>query len=422
MKEEFLHYIWKYQLQTDPLYLIGGNIVEIINPGTHNKDAGPDFFNAKIKIGDTIWAGNIEIHIKASDWYKHKHEIDPAYDNIILHIVAQNDKIIKRQNGTDIPTLELKIPKQIYNQYILLTQNKNWLPCETFISKIDDFTLLQWKETLLIERLENKTENIKILLKKNNSNWEETFYQSLASNFGFKINSLPFELLAKSLPVKCLGKHKDQLPLIEAMLFGQSGLLPETTKNNYIINLQKDYKHLALKFGLEPINKSLWKFMRLRPANFPTLRIAQFATLIHKSNKLFSNIIETDNIKNLSKLFEIQASEFWDTHYSFKKESPKKTKNLGEIAFQNLVINTIVPTLFLFGKQKNEQKLVNKSIEWLNQIAPEQNNIIKKWQDLGIKTDNAFDTQALIQLKNVYCKNKKCLNCRIGNQVIRYFV
>lgn len=422
MKEEFLHYLWKYQLQTAPCFTLSGEFLEIISPGIHNKDAGPDFFNAKIKIGETLWVGNVEVHIKSSDWYKHKHQDDVAYDSVILHIVAKNDQIVRRKNGQEIPTLELTAPKEVYNQYLYLMQNKNWIPCETFVSKIDDFTFFQWKERLLVERLENKTKHIAHLFQSNNSSWEETFYQALATNFGFKTNALPFELLAKSIPLSYLGKHKDDLLLIEAMLFGQAGLLLESSQDNYTMLLKKEYKHLANKFGLNPIHKSLWKFMRLRPANFPTLRIAQFAQLIHQSNNLFSKIIEADQLFELKKMFEIQASDYWDTHYSFGKISSKKTKKLGGKAFENLLINTIVPVLFFWGKQKNNLQVKEKSLEWLTQIKPEQNSLIAKWNDLGVKSDNAFDTQALIQLKNFYCKEKQCLNCKIGNQVIRHFV
>lgn len=422
MKEEFLHYLWKHQLQSVPCLTVQGEILEIVSPGIHNKDAGPDFFNAKIKIGETLWVGNAEIHTKSSDWYKHKHQEDEAYGNVILHIVAENDQVVKNKNGEEIPTLELKVQKEVYNQYLYLMQNKNWIPCETFVSKVDSFTFFQWKERLLVERLERKTKNIEFLFLANNSSWEETFYQALATNFGFKTNALPFEMLAKSIPLNYLGKHKDDLLLLEAMLFGQAGLLPESSNDNYTILLKKEYIHLSNKFGLTPIHKSLWKFMRLRPANFPTLRIAQFAQLIYQSNKLFSKIIETDKLSELKKMFEIQASPYWDTHYSFDKISPIKIKNFGEKAFENIVINTIVPTLFFWGKQKNNLQIKERTIEWLTQIKPEENSLIEKWRKMGVKSENAFDTQALIQLKNSYCKEKQCLNCKIGNQVIRYFV
>lgn len=422
MKEEFLHYLWKYNLYTTPLLLSSGELVKVVNPGEHNFDSGPDFFNAKIKIGETIWAGNVEIHVNASDWKKHKHQYNDAYDSIALHVVANNDFEVSRKNGKIIPTLELQAPKNIYEQYLYLMQTNDWIPCKAFIADINDFTILQSKESLLIERLKEKSDILEQRFKANNNNWEETFYQSLANNFGFKTNAQPFEMLAKTIPLSYLGKHKDQLPLIEAMLFGQSGLLNTESKNEYLKQLETDYKHLSSKFSLTPLNSSLWKFMRLRPANFPTIRIAQFSALIHKSNALFSKLIQANSISDIKELFVIQASAYWDTHYSFKSTSASKAKRLGLSAFYNIVINTIAPMLFYYGQQKNQLEYSEKALQYLCEIPSEQNSIIKKWTEIGLNANNAFDSQALIQLKNKYCKNRKCLSCRIGNQVIKHKV
>ncbi len=422
MKEEFLHYLWKYALYSLPLELTTGEQVEVISAGEHNHDSGPDFFNAKIKIGKTIWAGNVEIHVKASDWQKHKHSNNDAYDSIILHVVAENDVQIKRKNGKVIPALELKAPANLYEQYLFLMQNNDWVPCESFISRVTEFTIFQWKEALLVERLAQKAEIIGDRFKANNSNWEETFYQTLAANFGFRTNAQPFEMLAKSLPINHLGKHKDQLPLIEAFLFGQAGLLIDNSNDSYSNFLQKDYKHLAAKFNLKPMSGHLWKFMRLRPANFPTIRIAQFAALIHQSSSLFSKIIDAKELNTIKDLFNIQASEFWNTHYTFEKESIKKVKKLGNNAFENIMINTIAPMLFYYGQQKGKPEYSEKALKWLTNIPGEKNAITKSWVALGMNNQNAFDSQALIQLKNVYCKKRRCLQCRIGNQVIKHTV
>lgn len=422
MKEEFLHHLWKYGLYSKPLKLVSGENVEVISPGEHNMDAGPDFFNAKIKIGETIWAGNVEIHIKGSDWYKHKHQNNEAYNNIILHVVAENDKLVTRQNGKAIPTLILESPKLLYKQYAYLMHSADWIPCESFIATVDDFTILQWKEALLVERLTQKAELILERFSASTSNWEETFYLSLAHNFGFKTNALPFEMLAKSIPLSYLGKHKDQLDLVEAMLFGQSGLLPNNSNEEYVNKLQTNYKHLATKFNLKPMSGHLWKFMRLRPANFPSIRIAQFAALIHKSSGLFSKIIETESLDELQELFNVQASKYWESHYSFANESKAKPKNLGKIAFHNILINTIVPVLFLYGQHKKQYEYSDKALNWLLAIPSEKNSIIAKWLQLGLSVENAFDSQALIQLKNVYCKKRHCLSCRIGNQVIKHVI
>lgn len=422
MKEDFLHYLWQYNLYAKPLFLSSGEEVEVINPGEHNFDSGPDFFNAKIKIEETIWAGNIEMHVNASDWKKHKHQNDESYNSIVLHVVAKNDYKATRNNGDEIPTLELKAPKNLYEQYLYLMQTSDWVPCKAFISKINEFTILQCKESLLVERLNEKSEIIEQRFIANNNNWEETFYQTLAYNFGFKTNAQPFEMLAKSIPLSYLGKHKDELSLIEAMLLGQSGLLEPDSNSQYVKQLMKDYSHLANKFSLKAMHKSLWKFMRLRPANFPTLRIAQFAALIHNSNALFSKLIKASSIIEIKELFIIKASAYWDTHYSFKSTSASKAKRLGLSAFYNIVINTIAPMLFYYGKQKKQPEYVEKALQFLCDTPNEQNSIIKKWAELGIDAKNAFDSQALIQLKNVYCKNRKCLNCRIGNQVIKHIV
>jgi len=421
MKEDFLHYLWKYSLYGNkPLQLTDGTNVEVISCGEHNNDSGPDFFNAKVKIGNTVWAGNIEIHVLASDWHRHKHQNNKAYDNIILHVVAKNDTDIKRENGKLIPALELISPKGVYEQYLYLMQSKSWVACETFIKKINEFIIIDWKQALLIERLQEKSEIIEERFIANNKNWEEAFYQTLAANFGFKTNSLPFEMLAKSVPVNYLGKHKDNLLLIEAMLFGQSGLLPKTPKEPYTIQLLKDYEHLKNKFNLQPMSGHLWKFSKLRPSNFPTVRLAQFAALIHNSNALMSKIIEAENFSEVKKYFDVEASGYWQNHYVFEKTSAHRNKKFGDTAFQNIVINTIAPFFALYGSLKNNPHYTQKALNWLTQLKPEQNSITKHWSELGLNVKNAFDSQSLIQLKNSYCNKKKCLNCRIGNQVIKH--
>ena len=420
MKEDFLHYLWKHSLYKKSLSLTDGTEVEVISAGEQNRDSGPDFFNAKVKIGDTIWADNIEIHVLASDWLRHKHQYNSAYDNIILHVVGKNDVEIKRENGETIPVVELTSPKDTYEQYLYLMQSKSWVPCESFISKVNEFVVLQWKEALMIERLEEKAKIIEERYIANNKSWEETFYQTLAANFGFKINAQPFEMLAKSIPLKFLGKHKDQILLIEAMLFGQSGLLPNNPSDDYSKQLQVDYHHLKNKFELQPMSGHLWKFSRMRPSNFPTIRIAQFAALIYKSSALMSTIIEAKSFLDVKKYFEIEVSDYWKNHYVFEKESAKRVKRIGDFAFQNIIINSITPFFALYAKVQNQPAYSEKAIEWLSHLKAEQNSITKHWEQLGVDIKNAFDSQSLIQLKNIYCNHRKCLNCRIGNQVIQH--
>lgn len=421
MKEDFLHYLWNQGLYANQTLLTStGETVSVMSAGEHNTNAGPDFLNAKIKISDTLWAGNVEIHVKASDWYKHKHYENPAYDNVILHVVAQADTITKRQNDTVIPTLEISVSEQMHQQYLFLMNSKDWVACESFIKQVDDFTILQWKESLMVQRLAEKSTVIQTRFEQNNQNWEETFYQTLAYNFGFKVNAVTFEMLAQSLPLKYLAKHKDDIQLLEALLFGQSGLIPENNADTYCNQLKQDYKHLKAKFSLHPLSHTLWKFMRMRPGNFPTIRIAQFAQLIFKSSALLSKILEIKTTNEIFRLFNIGISDYWLTHYTFTSEAAKKEKHFGKFAVQNVLINTVAPFLFFYGSYHRNAEFTQRALDFLQQIPAEKNKITKHWSTLGLHADSAFDSQALIQLKNTYCNHRKCLNCRIGNQVIQH--
>lgn len=421
MQEAFLHYLWNNGLfSNNPVITTHGVPLEILHRGIHNNDAGPDFFNAKIKIGNTVWAGNVEIHVKSSDWIKHNHTKNPAYQNVILHVVAVNDCPIMNHLNEPIPAIELKSAPGVYEQFLYLMQYKGWIPCESFVSKVTDFTWAAWKDTLLVERLYQKSQLIAERFERNNHHWEETFYQTLAYNFGFKVNSQPFEMLARSLPQQILAKHKDDLQLTEALLFGQSGLLPINTTEEYIQKLGLNYKHLANKFKLKPIASELWKFSKIRPANFPTLRIAQFSALVHQSFSLMSMLLESKSVGEAENYFQLKASNYWNTHYLFGNESKFMEKHLGVENFHNLVINTLAPFLFFYADRHKQTQIAEKAILWLNEIPAEQNQIVSHWQQLGVNCSTALDSQALIQLKNNYCQTRKCLNCRIGNQVIQY--
>lgn len=430
MKEDFLHYIWKYKL-FDTLKLLTQNSeqIEIINFGLHNTDAGPDFFNGKVKIGQTTWAGNIEIHVNSSDWIKHKHESDKAYDNVILHVVYNNDREVKDKDGNPITTIALKglIDENLIEKYDNLLQSKDWIPCGKQIRTIDEFTINSWINRLAIERLERKSYEIKETLEHNKNNWEETFYQYLFKYFGLKVNAQPFELLAKNTPLKIIEKHNG-LFSIEALLYGQAGYLNESRpdgyrdsgEDDYYNSLKKEYQFLKSKFSLTDLDKSLWKLLRLRPSNFPTIRISQLAGLLCNHTRLFARIIETESVKELQQLFHIQASEYWNTHYQFGVEvKDSKLKKMGINTINNIIINVIVPFTFVYGKAKQNEKLVEKSLNLLENIKAENNSIIKNWSNLGVKSYNAMQTQSLIELKNNYCSQKKCLNCSIGNQIIQ---
>ncbi len=419
IQEEFLHFIWKNKLfDTNQLKSKQGDLIEIIHPGIQNTDAGPDFFNSKIKINNTTWVGTVEIHVKSSDWEKHNHQNNKAYDNVVLQVVLEDDKPIFRSNNELIPTIELKFESKYYKNYNVLLENQLWISCQNDIDRIDPFIFSHWLTNLTIERLERKSKYIIEELHKNNNHWEETFYQIVARSFGSKTNADPFEWLAKSLPIGVLTKHKNSLFQIEALLFGQAGFLDEFFKDEYYKNLKKEYEFLQKKHNLKPIEKHLWKFLRLRPLNFPTIRLAQFAQLISKSSSLFSKIIESKTFQELINLFDVETSEYWKNHYKFGKASVEKNKKLGKSAIHLLIINTVIPFYFVYGLQKDNQFYKNKAIKFLEAIPPETNSIINNWKKLGIKVENAYISQALLQLKNEYCNEKKCLNCQIGNKII----
>jgi len=420
MKEDFLHYLWKYKLfSTTNLRTQTHEKVEIIHPGIHNNDSGPDFFNAKIKIGETTWAGNVEIHLKSSDWYHHQHHNDKAYDNVILQVVYQHDKEVYLSNNCLVPTMEIHFDEILLKNYEKLIRSESWIACEKDLHTVDDFLMNKWMEALIIERLGDKALRIKQELKQTQNNWEETFYRHLARNFGFKLNAEPFELLARSLPLKVLAKHKNDLMQIEALLFGQAGFLNEETGDDYYQKLKSEYQFLNRKFQLKPIAKHLWKFLRSRPGNFPTVRLAQFAALIFQSKSLFSKIMDEQDMRKIRQMLQAKPSEYWETHYHFNKKSVKKMKPLGQSAIQILFINTVVPFLFVYGKHRGKEEFCDRALRLLSQIKPENNSIISNWKRLGLKPENAFESQALIQLKNKYCTFKKCLQCQIGNYIIK---
>lgn len=420
MNEDFLQFIWKHRLfHPNKLKTEQEEGIKVIHPGQQNRDAGPDFFNARIRIGETTWAGNVEIHQRSSDWFRHKHEQDAAYDNVVLHVVQKNDKEIKNTKGEIIPTVELEYPGYLEQNYETLLKSKQWISCADSFHEVDPLELQIWFHGLMVERLQQKTANIIQQLSLNNNDWNETFYQFLARNFGFKTNTVPFELLSRALPLSVLSKHKSDLFQLEALLFGTAGLLNEQLLgDDYFLALRQEFSFLYKKYKLHPIEPHLWKFLRLRPVNFPTVRLAQFAALIHQSTALFSHLVEEKDLSKIHQLFNVKASDYWDTHYRFNKTSPKRQKSLGDSAFQNIIINTVVPFLFVYGDYHNQQQLKDKALDFLENLPAEKNSILDNWQKLGVEVRSAFDSQALIQLKNCYCNPKNCLNCRIGTKLI----
>ncbi len=422
--EVFLHYVWKLQLfdQTN-LTTTKGIAIELVQTGIHNHHAGPDFENARIRIGNTLWAGSVEMHKKSSDWYAHQHQHDAAYHKTILHVVFEHDQEVLDPNGNEIPTLVLadRIPIEYQKRYWQLLHNPYWIPCQAQLQKWTADTMLWslWLDRLALERLERKTTLIEAELEQTKNNWEETCYRLLARNFGVKQNTAPFEALAKALPLKVLAKHKTNLLQLEALLLGQAGFLEQKAEEPYLLSLQKEYQYLQKKYQLTPLLAASWKFGRMRPAAYPTMRLAQFAQLIHQSTHLFSKILKTTTTKALMQLFEIELQGYWQTHYQLEEVSPKRKKTLGKGTIQLLLINTIVPLLFVYGQYKGEEQYQERALQLLRDLPAEKNSIINKWKDLGVNATSALDAQALIQLKTTYCDSKKCLDCAIGNKIIQ---
>jgi len=421
MTEDFINYIWLYKLIDQDQVTTSGEKIKIISPGTLNVNSGPDFFNAMIEIGNTKWAGNIEVHVNSSDWNRHGHQNNPVYDNIILHVVYNDDKPIYRHNLERIPTIELsgKFNPNILDKYESFITSKNNIPCHNLLHTIKHFDKLSWFDSLMAERLEKKTIEITSLLNSSKNDFSQIFYQRMARAMGYTINADAMEMLASSLPLNLLAKHKDNLMQIEALLFGQSGLLPHNGhKDKYTNQLIQEYNFLQQKYNLTPMDGTLWHFMRMRPVSFPTIRISQFANIIYNSSGLLNQIIETNNLKDVISLLSASASPYWDNHYQFEKIAPGRSKKLGLSTINIILINTIIPFIFVYGKSKNNNNLQEKALSWLSQIKPESNSITRQFSTAGIKADNAMQSQALIQLKNNYCAKKQCLNCRFGHVLL----
>ena len=422
MTEDFLQYIWRQNLfLNENIITSDGEAVEILHSGQLNTDAGPDFTDARIRIAGTLWAGCVEIHLQSSDWERHGHHTDPAYNNVVLHVVYKHDLDVYNSRRQKIPVLELHFDERYYQNYNRLINSKLDIACRDEPDKIDELNFSLWLERLAIERLEQKSEAIMQVYAATANNWEETLYRQLARNYGFSLNALPFETLAKSLPLKILLKHRDNLLQLEAMLFGQAAMFPDSeATDTYIVELQKEYNFFRQKYDLKPVDRFLWKFLRLRPINFPTLRIAQFAALLHRNEHLFSQIIEAESVETLETVFDVRASEYWDSHYVFGKESAKRRKTFGKTAINMVLINTVVPFLFVYGKMRGIDKYCSRAVNILENLPSENNAIIAQWTKLGAQNSNAFFSQAILQLHNEYCRPKRCLHCAIGNKIVRF--
>jgi len=422
VKEDFLQYIWQYQLfDTTKLETTSGDLIEILNQGTLNHDAGPDFFNAKIKIGNTIWAGNIEIHYNASEWDKHKHQNDESYNSVILHVVKNNDKTILSANKHEIPTLIMRVDEKLLVNFNALRNNPIFPACTPYLHFVPQFTINHQINRTTIERLERKTADILLLAEATNNDWSSLLYRLLGKYFGAKTNLQPFEMLTQSLPLKYLAKHKNNLLQIEAMLFGVAGFLEQTpaAADKYYLSLQKEWLFLAAKFNLKPSPLIIWKFSKMRPANFPTVRIAQFAGIIYNSSQLFSKILEQEEVTKIKTFLFVKPSDYWDIHYQFSKTSIKRKKIPGEQFINTLLINVVIPIVFAYGQYIGNEDLKNKALVWLEQLPAENNTIIKKYKTAGFQIETAFVSQGLLTLHENYCKKLNCLECIIGHQIIK---
>ena len=429
--EQLLHYVWKHKLfPLTELSTTQGRRVEVIDPGLHNSNAGPDFFNAKVKINGMLWVGNIEIHDKASDWVLHGHDKDERYDNVILHVCGCVDAEVMNSKGEYLTQMVLSVPVSVINNYKELLSVDQYPPCYQIIPSLARLTVHAWMSALQTERLSQKTEAIEERVKRCNGDWENAYFVTLARNFGFGINGDAFEEWALHIPLHAVDHHRDDLFQIEAIFMGQAGLLEQDTiperyqkdalNDGYFAKLRKEYQYLAHKFGLKPMDYKLWRFLRLRPQNFPHIRISQLAYLYHQRRASLSQLLETYSVKDAKEVLATAVTPYWETHYTFGSTSVRNDKNLSPFSLNLLCINTVVPILFAYGRHRGEEKYCDRAFDFLEQLKPENNHIIRLWQQCGLVVENAGDSQALIQLKKEYCDKKECLRCRFGYEYLKH--
>lgn len=420
--EDFLHYVWKYKLfNLQKLQTIYEQQVSIINGGTHNENEGPDFLNSELIIDGQHWVGNVEIHIKSSDWYVHKHEIDKNYDAVALHVVWEYDIPVLFRNGSEVPTVELKwfVDADVLDSYnSLLKGNKKWILCEDSIASTNVFRMEAWLNRLYIERLEEKSKQIFTLLQNSQNNWEAVLFQLIAKSFGMKLNASAFLSLSTSFDFSIIGKNQHKQDSLENLLLGQAGFFEQDLEDAHYIEMKKEYTYLQKKYNLIPLRKQQFQFFRLRPSNFPTLRISQLARLYEKQQNLFSKVIDIKDVEKYYELFEVETSAYWKTHYVFGKESKIRSHRVSKPFIDILLLNAILPIKYAFMRHYNKVDF-DELEKVLLAIKPEKNAIIQAFQQRGVQVNSAFDSQALLQLKNSYCDNKRCLQCAIGLQLLR---
>lgn len=419
MQEDFLHYVWQYQkLNSNSLTTVQGEDLQVVSVGLINTNSGPDFFNSRIIIDKQEWAGNVEIHLKSSDWYAHYHETDENYDNVILHVVWEDDVVVYDTYDKPIKTLELKnyISNDLVGNYKKLMDSKSWINCQSQISTIDTITLTSLKDSLLVARLERKSIRIHEKLEKCHFNWEAVLFEQLTQAFGLKVNADMFEQLANSISFAVFKKETSVAVHLEALLFGQANMLSEGIEDAYVVKLQNEYVFLQQKYNLQPIIGKM-RFFRIRPPNFPTIRLSQLAMLYHVNGNLFSKIIKMKSVSEIKELFEVSAAEYWDTHYTFGKISGKKQKKLSSAFVTTLILNVILPLKYVYSKIM-ERTHFDTVFRFYKSLKPEKNAIISKFKEFNITIEHSGDTQALLELKRYFCDENKCLNCKIGNKLL----
>jgi hypothetical protein len=422
MREDFLHFLWRWRrFDAQNLRTADGQPLDILHPGELNRDAGPDFFNARLRIGGTLWAGNVEMHLLASDWLAHRHDSDPAYDNVVLHVVLEEDQRLLRSNGEYLPCLALRprIPPGLLDKYLRLERERAWIPCAQSFSGVPEIVRNNWLDRLLVERLEQKTAAVSDLVESCDKHWEEGFYRMLARCFGLKTNAGPFEALARILPLPLLARHQNQLFQMEALLFGQAGMLQEAFSDDYPRALAKEYHYLQHKYQLQPLSPGQWKFFRLRPAGFPTVRLAQFAALLHRSCHLWSDVLETRHTTETEQIFQVESSGYWHSHFRFDKTSASRMKPLSREFVHLLLINAVAPFMFHYGREKGISGLQDRALQVLEDLPAESNTVVDGWENLGQCARHAAQSQALLLLKTQYCDQRRCLECAIGASILR---
>lgn len=429
--EKLLHYVWKHRmLPLGPLTTTGGQAVEVIDPGLQNRDAGPDFFNAKVRIGETMWVGNVEIHLRSSDWQRHGHQTDAAYNNVVLHVVETADAEVTTADGKQLPQLCLPVPDSVRQHYAELCRTEDYPRCWRIIPSVSALTVHSWMSALLADRLTERARRCLDWLQSVDGDWERTLFIALARNFGFGINGDAFEAWGRQLPLYAAAKHRDDLFQLEALFLGTAGLLrleavPPTAReaaaqDTYFLRLQKEWAYLQHKFQLpEPMGAERWRYLRLRPQNFPHLRIVQLAQLYHRATAGFSQLMKATSREAFHKALDTAPSEYWQTHYLFGLESKPSAKHLTEASRDLIIINTVCPMLFAYGEAHNDEAAQERAVSLLEELRPEQNFIIRQWRQCGIPVSSAADSQALIQLKREYCDRKDCLHCRFGFEYLR---